>query len=303
MMIAPKVKWSRVVENTWRSFLTDFLTCVGAYLADKHLFVHYIDFPPLIPTILGTALAFFIGFNNNQAYDRWWEARKVWGEIVNDSRSWARQIIHFLKPNGGDPLFVNTLKERMVKRHIAFLYALKSNLRKSDRTQYKEYLSEEEVAEIESQSNLHNAILHIQTKDLQDAYDNGYIDGFQFLELSKLLVRFSDEMGKSERIKNTVFPTPYYYYTKVFTWIFIISVTIVTADYVDMWSIAFGTMIGYVFLTTQFIGQTLVNPFDEIPTSIPLNQITRTIEINLLEMLGYKKTPAPIEPVDDEYIM
>ena len=153
MLISKKVNIYRILSGTWRHFFYEIVACVSAYFVYRYVeSIHVFDsiiVSSIIPTILGTALAFFIGFNNNQAYDRWWEARKVWGEIVNDSRSWARQIIHFLKPNGGDPLFVNTLKERMVKRHIAFLYALKSNLRKSDRTLYREYLSEEDIAEME----------------------------------------------------------------------------------------------------------------------------------------------------------
>ena len=304
MLISKKVTLSNIISNTWKNFLADLMTCTAAYLVNTHVLIHHIDYPPLIPTILGTALAFFIGFNNNQAYDRWWEARKIWGGIVNDSRSWARNVIYYThKKHSMLPEQLSMYKDALVKRHIAFLYALKDNLRSAKDRGYTPYLNQKELERVEGESNKHNAILSLQAKDIQHLYDEGVIDGFQFLELNKMIVRFSDEMGKSERIKNTVFPTTYNYYTKVFTWIFIVSVTIVTADYVGSWSIIFGTLIGYIFLTTHNIGQALLDPFDDIPTGVPLNQITRTIEINLLEMLEEKEIPTPITSNGKDYVM
>jgi putative membrane protein len=84
---------------------------------------------------------------------------------------------------------------------------------------------------------------------------------------------------------------------------FIVFVTFVAAQTMGPWSILTGVLIGYVFLTIQKIGQSLLNPFEEIPSGIPLNQITRTIEINLLEMLGEVVIPKPVESINGEYIM
>lgn len=164
-------------------------------------------------------------------------------------------------------------------------------------------LTPEEFSDVEKASNVPNAILSYQTAFVENLYKRGAIDGFRFTEMNRMIVNFCDEMGKSERIANTVFPTTYNYYTRTFIWIFIVSITMVTDNAIGYWSILFGALVGYVFLTTRSIGQALVNPFEPLPTGVPLDQITRTIEINLLEMLGETEIPEPVQSVDGEYIL
>ncbi|AWV97351.1 bestrophin family protein [Arcticibacterium luteifluviistationis] len=296
MIISKKVSITRIISGTGRHFLFDLVTCVLTFFVFSRFQAFGIELPVLIPSVLGTALAFFIGFNNNQAYDRWWEARKIWGALVNDSRTWARQVLFFYKDKP-------EMSKVAIDRHIAFVYALKENLRDSNAKEYLKYLSEEDQAYIANESNKPNAILSIQTRELNEAYNNGEIDGFKFLELNKMLVNFCNEMGKSERISNTVFPTTYNYYTSIFIWVFIVTVTAVASQSVGILSIAVGTLIGYVFLTTHKIGQSLLNPFEEIPTGIPITQISRTIEINMLQTRKETVLPPVIESIDGEFIM
>ncbi len=123
------------------------------------------------------------------------------------------------------------------------------------------------------------------------------------MQLNQMLINFCDHMGKSERIANTFFPTTYNYYTRIFVWIFIICATLVTAETIGIWSVVFGTLIGYVFLTIHKIGVSLLNPFEMLPTGVPLNLISRTIEINLLEMLRDKDIPEQVKSVNDEYVL
>ena len=87
MLIVQNIRISRVLRNTWQIDLIMIVSCTLAYLVRTFLIKHHFSIPAIIPTVLGTAIAFFVGFNNNQAYDRWWEARKIWGALVNDSRS------------------------------------------------------------------------------------------------------------------------------------------------------------------------------------------------------------------------
>ncbi|MEH6659815.1 bestrophin family protein [Leeuwenhoekiella marinoflava] len=304
MLIKNNIRLHKIVSGTWKYLVYSLLTCSVAYFINDLWLKDIFIYPSFIPTILGTALAFFIGFNNNQAYDRWWEARKIWGSLVNNSRTWTRQLLYFVHP--AESIANSQFEEkrlRLIKRHIAFLYALKENLRTENKKEYESYLSQNEIEEINRHSNKHNAILSFQSKDLDELYQVNSIDGFKFMELNKMIVTFCDDMGKSERIKNTVFPTTYNYYSKAFIWIFIYSVTMTIGNAIGIWSIIFGTLVGYIFFTIQSIGQTLLNPFQDIRTGIPLSQITRTIEINLLEMLDEENIPEPIMSVDDEYIM
>ena len=304
MIITKNIRIDRIIAGTWKNTLLILFVCGVSYLFNELFLSHYFNFPPIVDAILGPALAFFIGFSNNQAYDRWWEARKIWGALVNDSRTWARQIIYYITaPDDQRMDEIRGKQKEAIYRHIAFLYALKDSLRGETKKEYRKYLSTEESDVVERESNIQNAILSLQSKELDDLYKKSWTDGFRFMELNKMLISFSNEMGKSERIKNTVFPPTYGFYTRVFIWILVVSTTIVLADTNGAWSILFGALIGYVFLTTHTIGQALLNPFDPIPTGIALNQITRTIEINLLETLGEPDIPKPIQSVNNEYIM
>ena len=303
MLIVTNIRLSRILRNTWQIDIIMILSCTAAYLVREFLIKHHFELPSIIPTVLGTAIAFFVGFNNNQAYDRWWEARKIWGALVNDSRSWARCVTTYITPEGAGNSEFTALKNSMVRRHIAFLYALKANLRGAVDETYHQYLSDEDVIELKAHTNVPNAILTLQSRDLQNLSKKDMIDGFRFMEMNQLLIKFSDEMGMSERIKNTIFPTTYNYFTKVFIWLFVVSLTLVISQHAGLWSIFLGWLVGFVYVSTQINGMSLVNPFENNSSAIPLNQITRTIEINLLEMIGADKIPKPVKPINGEYIL
>ncbi|GAA3974285.1 bestrophin family ion channel [Pedobacter ginsengiterrae] len=296
MLLVQNIRISRILRNTWQVDLIMIASCTAAYLVREYLIAHHFEIPAIIPTVLGTAIAFFIGFNNNQAYDRWWEARKVWGALVNDSRSFTRSLINYVDHD-------DESVKKMVYRHIAFLYALKANLRGTVDEIYTKYLSAEDLAEIEKHKNIHNALLNIQSRDLQKLSKANAIDGFRFIEINEMLTRFSDSMGMSERIKNTIFPTTYTYLTKVFIWLFVVTFTLVISQSAGIASIFLGWMIGFVFVSTQINGMSLVNPFENNSAGVPLNQITRTIEINLLQMLKEEDIPEPVKPINEEYIL
>lgn len=301
MLTGQNIRLGRIIKNTWQVDIIMIVTCTIAYLFHDNLIKYHVEIPAIVPTVLGTAIAFFIGFNNNQAYDRWWEARKIWGALVNDSRSWARELISYTSSSTHDN--PHPVCRQMIYRHIAFLYALKNTLRNSADSSWHKYLTKEDVAELVPHSNKHNALLHFQSKDLQMLSETGLIDGFRFIQLDSLLVKFSDEMGMSERIKNTVFPTTYSYLTKLFIWLFVMAIALVTSQSLGVWSIFISWLLGFVFVSTQINGMSLVNPFDNNAVSIPLNQITRTIEINLLQMLHENNIPEPVKPVNNEYVL
>jgi putative membrane protein len=296
MIIVENIRLSRILIDTWKVDLIMIISCTAAYFVREYLISYHFQISPIIPTVLGTAIAFFIGFNNNQAYDRWWEARKIWGALVNDSRSFARNLLSYV--NQDEPA-----TKRMICRHIAFIYALKAGMRNTVDEIYVKYLSEEDRAEIGKQSNIYNAILSIQARDVQKLLENNKIDSFKYLQINEMITRFTDSMGMCERIKNTVFPTTYSYLTKVFIWLFVVTFTLVISQDMEYWSIFMGWLIGFVFVSTQINGMRLVNPFQTNSAGLPLNNISRTIEINLLEMMGEDDIPEPIKPINDEYIL
>ncbi|HMG94008.1 MAG TPA: bestrophin family ion channel [Chryseolinea sp.] len=303
MLIHKRLLLRQVVRVTWKVDLLMLMLCILAYYVDTKL-IPEVNIPTGIPALMGTAIAFFIGFNNHQAYDRWWEARIIWGGLVNDSRSWVRSLIAYCC----DPLIDGAAKDhsyerKMIQRHLGFLYALKSALRNSKEEDYKKYCTNDEVVEIEKSTNKANKILDMQAVALEKLKRENIIDNFQFLVLTDLLKNFCDGMGKSERIKNTVFPTTYIYFTRLFIWTFVILLTMSISLTIGLWSIFFGWVMGFVFHITHINGLSLMNPFEDEPSGVPISSITRTIEINLLQALGEKEIPEPIAAVNGEYIM
>lgn len=306
MLITENVRLNRILSGTWKNFVFSIAACSVAYMINELFVKSLFSFPVFIPTVLGTALAFFIGFNNNQAYDRWWEARKIWGSLINNSRTFARQLISYTRNNkdSEEKANLSIMRERLITRHIAFLYILKNNLRNTTLENHLNYLSAEETKIISLHSNQPNALLLLQSYDLNTLYNDESLDGFRFTEINHALTAFGEDMGKAERIKNTVFPTTYYFYAKNFIWIFIYCVTMAMGNSIGMWSILFGGLLGYVFFTIQAIGKKLVNPFEkDNAMGIPLDQMTRNVEITLLEMLNKKEIPEPIASLNADYVM
>lgn len=315
MLLRQHLSLYRVFKITWRIDLVILSLCTIAYFVDTRIMVT-IHILPTLPALMGTATAFFIGFNNNQAYSRWWEARTIWGGLVNDSRSWARGLMAYAGGHQGEagrhtsdaPVGITGERKayarKMVFRHIGFLYALKAALRKDNDASFEKFLSPEETASVRRYNNIPNAILDLQAHDLERLSRLQATDGFRFLALNELLRGFCDGMGKSERINNTVFPTTYIYFTRLFIWILVVLVTMAMSESIGAWSIFFGWVIGFAFHASQINGMMLINPFEATAAAIPLNSITRTIEINLLQTLGETNVPGP-EPThrDGEYVL
>ncbi len=305
MLIKRDWTLAQVLKRTWKFDLFIIFSCLLVYLIYDRGINNYFKVPAMLSTVLGTAIAFFIGFNNSQAYGRWWEARIIWGALVNDSRSWTRGLLAYVRESNDsfDNSQIKVLQKRMIYRHLAFLYTLKYALRKISDTSYKQYLEKEDFEQVRKKSNVPNAILNLQSHDLETLSQLNSIDGFRFKEINYLLIQFCDSMGRCERIKNTVFPTSYIYFTRIFIWFFIILNTMVLTDLIGGWAIFFGWLIGFVFFAAYNNGVSIMNPFENSPFDTPMDSIVRTIEINTLETLNEQDIPEPVKPVNNEYIL
>lgn len=294
MLLKENVRLRRIASGTWKNALLIIFICLLSAALNQFFLKKYIEFPSIFPSLLGTALAFFIGFNNNQAYARWWEARIIYGGVSGLSRSLARQCVSYIAQRPE--------VEKMVYRQIAFVYALKAYLRNTDDKSYEKFFHEGVPAVVMKAQSKYNAILLLQQQHLEEIYSKGYIDSFKFMQLNETFNGISGEMGKAERIKNTVFPTTYTFYTKLFIWIFIVSVTVVLNNTIGWASVILGFVIGYVYYITYTIGQTLLNPFVLAPTGVALDRITRATEIDLKEVLGEENLPEQTSVISGEYI-
>lgn len=278
----------------WNRFnILFFAICAGlAYTSIIVYDIDYVRLPAIPVSILGGALAIFLGFRNSSAYDRWWEARKIWGAIVNDSRSFGLELITY--PIGKDNEEEAEIAEwrlRAIRRHIGWLYALNAHLRKKD-IDLTAYLSSHELELIEGKKNIPVQIQVLQGNEIDKAFRKGWIEEFRFNALIKTIKNFYDDQGKAERIKNTIFPFYYNYFTSLILWLFTMSLPFALATIMDNWiMIPVSILISFAFFILNKAGILTETPFEGTAADIPLSTICRTIEIDLLEMLDSDEVP------------
>jgi len=280
-----------------------------------HHFYHAIsiNIPIAVPTIIGTIISLLLAFKSNQAYDRWWEARIVWGSIVNDSRTLIRQIIAFYK----DPDFsveANDFKERFAKRQSAWCYALAQSLRGKDPIKpIAGLLDDEELAFVKKHKHVPNAILMLHAKELKRAKEGGKMNTYQQVEIDNTLTRLCDAMGKCERIKNTIFPTTYSLYIRFTLCLFILLLPFGLTDYLGWMQIPIVATIGAACFLIEKMAIHLQDPFDNRPTDTPMITISANIENNLMQMVyeyrdEFETTPLEssvhnIQPLKNAYFV
>lgn len=243
-----------------------------------------ITIPLAIPAVLGTVISLLLGFRSNQAYDRWWEARHIWGAVVNDSRTLVRQILSFTGGADADE-DVKALRKKIVQRQIAWCYGLGRHLRNENPlTGLEKYLDREEMVDARVVDNVPSALLHEMGKDLSVALSNRWINGYQQVELDKTLSRLCDSMGKCERIKNTVFPITYSLYIHLSLLLFIGLLPFGVIEYFGFVEIPLVVTIAACFLLIEKMAIHLQDPFENKPTDTPMTHIAQGIEKNLSQL-------------------
>lgn len=252
-----------------------------------HHFYHAIsiNIPIAVPAIIGTIISLLLAFKSNQAYDRWWEARIVWGGIVNDSRTLIRQLIAFYK----DPDFsvrANDFKEKFARRQAAWCYSLAQSLRGKDPIKLiKTLLTDDELRFVKNHKHVPNAILMLHAKDLKRARDEGALTTYQQVEIDNTLTRLCDGMGKCERIKNTIFPTTYSMYIRFTLCLFILMLPFGLTDYLGYMQIPVVATIAAACFLIEKMAIHLQDPFENRPTDTPMITISNNIEKNLMQMV------------------
>ena len=296
------------------------LTLVIVFCISFQMFHYFFEtistnIPIAIPTIIGTIISLLLAFKSNQAYDRWWEARIIWGSIVNDSRTLLRQIIIFYD----DPDFsvqANDFKEKFAKRQAAWCYSLGQSLREKDPLKpIKGLLDEDELRFVKKHKHVPNAILLLHAKDLKKALTTNKINVYQQVEIDNTLSRLCDAMGKCERIKNTIFPTTYSMYIRFALCLFIILLPFGLINNIGWLQIPLVTTIAVAFFLIEKMAIHLQDPFENRPTDTPVSAISNTIEKNLMQMVNeyrdefeeeyysYQTANQPIKPLKNTYFV
>ena len=256
------------------------------------------NLPVAIVAIPGTVIALLLAFRTNSCYDRWWEARTLWGAIVNDSRTWVRQLIEF-SDLGQEQGTQHTELQTMAYRQSAWCYALTRSLRKQDPIKdVKHLLDAGELEQLKSHNNVPNGILLNQAKALRSFYDHNRLDTYQFVELEKTLARLTDSMGGCERIKNTTFPTSYSRLVSFLIYLFIIYLPLGLVAMPPLGLFFTALTLAFAFLVIDRAADYLQDPFENRPSDTPMLSLSRTIEINIKQMLGETELPEKLLPSD-----
>ncbi|MFZ1529625.1 MAG: bestrophin family ion channel [Ferruginibacter sp.] len=285
---------------------TTLLVAVAIYLLHKFKVID-IALPFSIAAILGSALAIFIAFRNQSSYARWWEARTVWGGIINNSRIFARQIIanadNAVTIGKASEPDVQDYKKEMIDRQIAFAHCLRLHLRRqTDFYVFQHLLSEKEFEEIRQKQNRPNILLNTQGIRIKEAMQKEMLGAFDNISMEPNLAAFNNWQGACERIKNTPLPMNYQYFTKLFLYVFIFVLPIcLIGDFtkmsMDFMLVPVSFMICFVFAVMNRVGEINEDPFENKMADIPMTALCNTIERDLKEMLG-EALPEKTEPVN-----
>ena len=252
--------------------------------------------------LYGSAIGIIVGFRNNSAYGRWWEARGLWGQVVNNSRSLARQVCSTMHPNpeqhGEDVADLAEMQRRLVLHQIAYVHALRQHLRKlSPWEEIEPLLRADEIAALKISKNIPLTIQQQMGRLLRQSKDRGWIDRLEWQAMDRNLDDLADAQGGTERIKNTPMPKQYDFFPMLFVQIYCLLLPIGMVENLGWFTPLGSTLVGFMFLALDKIGRDLEDPFDNTIYDVPLTSITRTIDINLRQLLGDSQLPSPEEPV------
>ena len=315
MIVERNLKWKHIFHYTWRSMLYFFLLSIVVYVIHVEFNISRLTLPFNAIATLSTALAIYLGFKNNSAYDRWWEARKIWGLLVNYSRVWGREVLTLTQPKDEeDAQLLRTWQKGVLYRHMAFVHGLRVFLRKrhdynsngvteiiEEQNRYedlKDFLTADEYSEILERKNPPNFILQLQGEDLRRAYEHGWVSDYRFVRMDETLNEFANHQGMSERIKNTPLPRPYSFFSRVFVFIHGTLVPFAFIEELGWVNIPLSIVINFVFLALDLVGERTEDPFENRMDDTPLTNISITIEENLKEMLREKNLPFKPQAVD-----
>lgn len=309
---------------------------IGAVPVVMHQVLGYewLVIPWLPVALIGTAVAFIIGFKNSASYDRMWEARKIWGEIINLSRAWGAKVKGYVTTEFMDGELpdeeIKKIQKRMIYRHLAWVTALRFQLRaprdwenmvnvRADinfqktyhiqemtgnlETELKNFLEDDELKHVLSKENRATHIIASQSEELKRLRHLNLIEDFRHIDLQNMLDKLFAQQGKSERIKNFPYPRQFATMNLFFVWIFIFLIPFgmiqefekLGHDFVWL-TIPFTVLVSWVFHTIERIGEVSENPFEGSPNDVPITALARTIEIDLREMLDETDIPPKIEP-------
>ncbi|MCY0388482.1 bestrophin family ion channel [Robbsia sp. Bb-Pol-6] len=297
MIVRPKLNWFRMLFIWHGSVLGTVLPSMGliflislvAVFWHTYLGDHLLRLDPVPFSLIGIALAIFLGFRNNASYERFWEGRKLWGALLNDTRSLARQALTL-------PVGLDAARTRgFVMQLVAFAYSLKHQLRDSDdRSDLNRLLSPERADRVSAAVYRPVELVRMLGEDLREWRTEGLISDMLAQSIDTRLGALSDLVGGCERLSNT--PIPYAYdvllHRTIYFYCILLPFGLVGS--IGMATPVITVFIAYAFMALNAIASELEEPFGIAPNDLALDAMSRTIERSLREQLGERALPPPV---------
>jgi putative membrane protein len=251
---------------------------IWAFIPALH-FLH-IPMPPL--AVVGAALGIFVSFRTNSAYSRWWEGRILWGRMINVSRLFSTQVIHYL------PADASELAQRIVHRHVAYVHALRCLLRLQDPLKDADFLRTlpDDVERYRGQSNITHALVHQQAAELVALVDAGRLGELRMQRLDHSLEEMLAVQGGCERIKKTPMPRGYGFIAERLISAYGLLFPLALVGDLGWLVVPINVLVCLSFTLISEAGRVLEDPFTLFWNGLPLYNMSMTIERNLGERLG-----------------
>lgn len=230
-------------------------------------------------SLVGIVLGLFLVFRTNTAYDRWWEGRKHWGLLVNNTRNLSHKLNAFLDRSDSDN------RNWFAKMIPNFVFSTKEHLRRGVK------MDELEMADANFNDRL-NGVKHIPNRlssmlyeRVNDLYKDKKLSGNQLYIVDKELKQFSDILGACERIKNTPIPYSYTMYIKKFIFIYILTLPFGFVTIAGYMTVPIVILISYVLLSVELIAEEIEDPFGNDVNDLPTDELSLKIKDNVKEIL------------------
>ena len=257
----------------------------------------WLDMTPLPFSLVGLALSIFLGFRNNACYDRWWEARKLWGRLINTSRSSARQAKTLIRGEGAD-----AVAEQWVRWQMAYAHALRFHLRVQPERydELTDFLPAAEVQALKAQRNPPITMLYRMGELSRKAMDDGQVDRFHLPVLEATLTDLTNIQGACERIKKTPVPLSYTELTHRIVAMYVVLLPFGIVKSVGEMTPLVVIMVAFCFLGLDAVGSQIEDPFEEDPNDLPLLALSTMIETDLRQRMGQgdAELPEKIQVID-----
>jgi len=293
--ILPRIKWPLLVT---------VLLALMVTITHGTLFRLKIIMTPIPFSLIGLALAIFIGFRNSASYDRYWEGRKLWGELILMCRSLTRQIFTFVSsehehsPNW-PPFEHGDLRTVMVYRIIAFAHSLRHHLRDSDPLdELREYLAEDEAVKLKLAHSKPLFLLQCMAYDLRRCIVNKQVQDYFAASMDGTITSLSTVLAGCERIKNTPIPFTYNLLLHRTAYLYCFLLPFGLVDSIGFMTPFVVGIVSFTFFGLDALGDEIEEPFGLLPNDLALSSMCRTIERDLRAALGEGDLPEPLDPVD-----